>query len=117
MSMWLGASLQLLYLGQHGQLVAQAFLDVLRLVFPHKAVLFLRPQKSEQRGFLFLCKSVKPPYFVYQSNFVHTILLFVNTNIVKAESRDKRKRMFSSLAMPRRILYSVRSTKYSESRE
>lgn len=31
--------------------------------------------------------------------------LLIRTNIVKGECKDKRKRMFSSLAMPSRILF------------
>ncbi len=31
--------------------------------------------------------------------------LLISTNIVKGECKDKRKRMFSSLAMPSRILF------------
>ena len=51
----------LLYLGQHGKLLAQAFLHVLLFVFPNKAVFLMLPKQPYQVTLFLVGEAFKVP--------------------------------------------------------
>lgn len=56
---------------EYGQVLPKAFLDVFGLVFPYKAVLFMPPNKFEQRGFFLVVQTVKGLYLSSKFCLVH----------------------------------------------